>query len=257
MAIESSFISYANVVHKRLSPRENSFNYEVFYLCFDIAKLDEMSSKLFSVNRFNLFSFYEKDHGLKDGSSVKDWANGLFSSHNIQNIDRIFLHTHPRILGYVFNPVSFWLALDKNEKIVAVIAQVNNTFKQHHCYLIYNRDGAPIDENQWFEADKEFYVSPFYPVEGHYKFRFIFNQKNIAIWIDYFINKKTLLTSLASKKRTNFNDINLAMAFISIPFMTLKVIALIHWQALKIFAKKIKYIPKTAQKNNKITSNKF
>lgn len=256
MAIESKFISYSDVFHKRTTPRENAFNYHVFYICFDINKINDLKSKLFSINRFNIFSFYEKDHGLKDGSSIKDWAQNLFKSHNIQNIDKIFLHTHPRIFGYVFNPVSFWIALDKNENIRAIIAQVNNTFNESHCYLIYNHDGSQILPDQWFEADKEFHVSPFYQTEGSYKFRFIFNQKNIAVWIDYFINEKTLLTSVVSKKRVSLNDINLAQALIAIPFMTLKVIILIHWQALKIFIKKIKYIPKPLQRNIKITQNK-
>lgn len=257
MAIDSKFLCYSNVVHHRISPRRNSFNYDVFYLCFDISKLDELRSKLFSLNRFNIFSFYEKDHGLRDGSSINIWANNLFKSHNIQNIEKIFLHTHPRIFGYVFNPVSFWFAIDKDKNICAVIAQVNNTFKESHCYLIYNQDGSQIHENQWFEADKEFHVSPFYSRKGSYKFRFIFNQKNIAVWIDYFINEKTLLTSVISKKIIKFNDINLAMLFVKIPFMTFKVITLIHWQALKIFFKKIKYIPKPEQLIKKITLNKF
>jgi len=257
MAIESKFISFANVFHKRLTPKENAFNYQVFYICFDIEKISELSNKIFSINKFNLFSFYHKDHGKKDGSSLKDWAENIFHENGIKNYHRIFLHTHPRILGYVFNPVSFWFALDKNDKIMAIIAQVNNTFGETHCYLIYHKNGDLIQENQWFVADKEFHVSPFYETKGQYKFRFIFNEKNIAIWIDYHLNSKTLLTNVISKKRSKFNIFNLAMAFTAIPFLTLKIILLIHWQALKIFFKKIKYIPKPDKRNASITINKI
>jgi hypothetical protein len=154
MAISSKFISYADIFHKRITPKENSFSYRVFYICFDIEKISELSNKIFSVNKFNLFSFYFKDHGKKDGSSLKNWADNLFNQQGIKNYNRIFLHTHPRILGYVFNPVSFWFALDKNDKIKAIIAQVNNTFGENHCYLIHNHNGEPIEQNQWFTSDK-------------------------------------------------------------------------------------------------------
>jgi DUF1365 family protein len=159
-------------------------------------------------------------------------------------------------LGYVFNPASFLFCLDENEKLQAVIVQVNNTFGESHCYLISNKDGSNILQNQWFEADKEFHVSPFFKLEGFYKFRFIFEQNKIAIWIDYFTNEKTLLTSVIYKKQVDFDNLNLIFAFIKIPFMTLKVIILIHIQALKIVFKKIKYIAKPEQKITKITLTK-
>jgi DUF1365 family protein len=257
MAINSSFISFAKVMHKRLVPRVNQFVYEVFYICFDIAKINNLSKKFFSLNKFNLFSFYNKDYGPKDGSSIENWAWNILKNQQIdQQIKKIFLFTHPRVLGYVFNPASFLFCLNEQEKLQAVIVQVNNTFGENHCYLIFNKDGAPIVENQWFEANKEFHVSPFFKIEGSYKFRFIFEQNKIAIWIDYFTNEKTLLTSVISKKQIDFGDLNLILAFIKIPFMTLKVIILIHIQALKIVFKKIKYIPKPEQKNSKITLTK-
>lgn len=257
MAINSSFITFAKVMHKRLTPRVNQFVYEVFYICFDISKINNLSKKIFSLNKFNLFSFYEKDYGPKDGSSIENWAWNILKNHQIdKNINKIFLFTHPRVLGYVFNPASFLFCLDQQEKLQAVIVQVSNTFGENHSYLIFNKDGSSIDNNQWFEADKEFHVSPFFERKGFYKFRFIFEQNKIAIWIDYFTNEKTLLTSVILKKQVDFDDSNLILAFIKIPFMTLKVIILIHLQALKIVFKKIKYISKPEQKNSKITLTK-
>jgi DUF1365 family protein len=254
---KSHFISYATVMHKRLTPKINQFIYEAFYICFDISKIYNLTTKIFSVNKFNLYSFYEKDHGPKNGSNIKDWANETFKNSGMNNsIDKIFLFTHPRILGYCFNPVSFWLALNDQQKLIAVIAQVNNTFNESHSYVIFNKNGHEIESNQWFEADKEFHVSPFYKTEGNYKFRFIFEQNQIAIWINYLIGEKTLLTSVISKKNINYDNKNLIISFIKMPFITFKVIALIHWQALKIFFKKIKYISKPKPPQNQITINR-
>ena len=244
-------------MHKRLVPKVNQFIYEVFYICFDIAKINNLSKKFFSINKFNLFSFYEKDYGPKDGSSIENWAWNILKNQQIDNkINKIFLFTHPRVLGYVFNPASFLFCLDSQEKLQAVIVQVNNTFNENHSYLIFNKDASVIANNQWFKADKEFHVSPFFERKGFYKFRFIFEQNKIAVWIDYFTDEKTLLTSVILKKQVDFDDLNLILAFIKIPFMTLKVILLIHIQALKIVFKKIKYISKPEQKNSKITLTK-
>lgn len=258
MAIAPNFLVMAKVMHKRLTPRVNAFVYDVFYLCFDIKKIDELASKFFSINKFNLFSLYLKDHGAKDGGNLHNWAFNIFKEHNIDNhIKKIYLFTHPRILGYCFNPVSFWFGIDEDDKLIAVIAQVNNTFKQSHCYLLFNQNSAPISADQILMADKDFYVSPFYQRVGSYNFRFIFDQKKIAVWIDYIIDEKTLLTSVISKKIINYSDKNLLFCFLRIPFLTLKVIILIHWQALKLFVKKMKYISKPALKKNNITLNKF
>ncbi|MDX2082397.1 MAG: DUF1365 domain-containing protein [Rickettsiales bacterium] len=257
-AIEkSAFFCPAYVMHKRLKPTINQFTYRVFYLCFDIAKKSQIASKFLSLNRFNLFSFYDKNYGKRDGSNLENWIREILREKKLdQKIQRIFLLTFPKILGYVFAPVSFWFCLDEKENLVAVLAEVNNTFGENHNYLIFNQDQSPIQENQWFEANKEFHVSPFFYVQGTYKFRFIFNQKNIAVWIDYLDqkNEKALITSLICR-RENFCDLALIKAFFNIPFMTLKVIFLIHWQALKLFLKKNKYITKPKKLAHNITFN--
>ena len=163
---------------------------------------------------------------------------------------------HPRILGYVFNPVSFWFCVDENENLIAVLAEVNNTFGENHNYLVFNKDHSPILDSQWFKAKKEFHVSPFLPVKGNYQFRFIFNEKNCAAWVDYSIEetKKHLLTSVIAENKT-FCDASLLKAFFAIPLMTFKVVFLIHWQALKIISKKIKYIKKPKKFDHNITFN--
>lgn len=244
-------------MHKRLKPAINQFSYKIFYLCFDISKIKDLSCNILSVNRFNLFSFYNKDHGQKDGSNLEDWIRNILDKKNLnQKVNKIFLMTHPRVLGYVFNPVSFWFCLDKEENLIAVLAEVNNTFGENHNYLIFNKDHSKIDESTWFTANKEFHVSPFFHIEGKYKFRFIFNQKTSAAWIDYLEDdsQKNLLTSVIAQNK-KLNDFALIKGFFQIPLMTFKVVFLIHWQALKIISKKIKYISKPKKSDHNITFN--
>lgn len=254
--IKPKFLSHADVMHKRLRPKINQFLYRVFYICFDVAKVEELKSKFFSLDKFNLFSFCQKDYGNKDGSSLELWIRKILAEENLnQKVKRIFLFTHPRILGYAFNPVSFWFCLNEEEKIIAVLSEVNNTFGETHSYLIRNEDHSPIHENQWLESEKDFHVSPFFPVKGHYKFRFIFNEKKVAVWIDYFEDEKSLLTSVVASN-DELSDKNLIKTFFQIPFMILKVIFLIHYQALKLVVKRNKYFSKPKQLARRLTKSK-
>lgn len=253
MAIAEKFLARAKVLHKRLIPRVNQFCYDVFYIGFDITKINSLKSKIFSINKFNIFSFYSKDYGAKDGSDLEKWIREILATENLnQKTQRIFLLTHPRILGYAFNPVSFWFCLNADERLIAVLAQVNNTFGETHSYLIFNQDFSEISGNQWLTAKKEFHVSPFMEVKGKYQFRFIFSGEKIAAWIDYFTEEKTLLTSLITKNET-LSNLALIKAFAAIPFVTFKVIFLIHYQALKLLLKGNKYISKPQQLQKKIT----
>jgi len=160
---------------------------------------------------------------------------------------------HPRILGYVFNPVSFWFCLDEEEKLIAVLAEVQNTFGEAHSYLVYNLDRSPIDNSQEHFVKKEFHVSPFFERQGNYRFKFDYNHKKIMVLIDYFDQEKLMLKTSLTAQRNSLNDKNLIKTFFLIPFVTFKVIFLIHYQALKIILKGIKYIKKPAQLFNKIT----
>jgi hypothetical protein len=258
----SLMLIYANVMHVRTMPKINKFFYKVFYICFDISKINKLSCKFFSVNRFNIFSFYEKDHGKRDGSSIEIWIRKLLYEKNLDDyVKKIFLFTHPRCLGYVFNPVSFWFCIDDENNLRAILFEVNNTFAQSHSYLVYNEDKSIINPNQWFECNKNFYVSPFFEITGKYKFRVNFVVDKIAVWIDYVIEgKKNLLTNVISYKVKPFTESSLLSAFLQIPFLTFKVIFLIHWQALKLFFKRNKYvanpnkIPKNITTNNDLIS---
>jgi len=257
MAVEKcNSIFTANVFHKRLFPSVNRFNYKVFYLFFNINKLHKNKLKLLSINKFNIFSFFNCDHGKKDGSDTTLWIRDLLLQNNLnQKVKQIFLLTHPRVLGYVFNPVSFWFCCNENNKLISVLAEVNNTFGETHSYLIFNKDFSEITSSQLFNANKHFHVSPFYKVSGNYEFRFVFTDEKIIIWINYFYdNKKQLITKVLCK-RNELSDFNLIKYFVKIPLLTFKIVFLIHWQALKLLFKKNKYNSKPQQKLNKLTIN--
>jgi hypothetical protein len=251
-----NFLS-AKVFHKRILPKINQFNYNIFYLGFDLDKIDQIKSKFLSVNKLNLFSFYFSDHANRNGDDLKEWIYQILAKKNLDNlVKKIYLMTQPSILGYVFNPVSFWFCFDDKNQLIAVLAEVSNTFSEHHNYLIFNQDFASIKSDQTFETNKEFHVSPFFKVEGKYKFRFLFDEKKIAVNIDYSSNngEKLLLTSVVCERK-KLTDKILLINFFKIPLMTFKVIFLIHLEALKIVSKGIKYIKKPTQLDHKITYN--
>jgi len=241
----------SDVMHKRLLPKVNEFTYGVYYLAFPLSKLDDLP---LPVNRFGAMSFYEKDHGLRDGSSLENWARRILNHYNIDKADgEIVLISLPRILGYVFNPVSFWVCHDKAGAVRAVICEVNNTFGETHTYLCAHDDQRVISKDDWLQADKLFHVSPFLKREGYYKFRFAFDQSGqetgrAGIWITYYNGSgdRQLLTALTGRFRPMTTS-SLRQVFWRYPLVTLKTIALIHWQAIKLLSKGIRYVVKPDQ----------
>ena len=235
----------AKIFHKRFLPRVNKFTYSGFYIRFSLEKLKDLESLLFSVNKFNLFSFYEKDHGYRDGSSLEKWANDILGKAGINNFSgSVILQTFPRIIGYVFNPVCFWYCYDE-DKLIAIICAVNNTFGESHNYVI--KQG----ENEInCTLPKEFHVSPFYDIIGKYKFDFT---NNNTVKIDYYIDKKLQLCTGITGSEIPWNDINLLKTFFQHPFYTVLVIILIHYQALKLFFKKNNYFSKPIKLSTDVT----
>ena len=237
----------ASIYHKRFFPKANKFRYSGFYIKFPIDRLQTLKSLLFSVNNFNLFSFYEKDHGYRDGSPLDTWANDTLAKAGIINFDgKIFLQAFPRVLGYVFNPVCFWYCY-KQEELTAVICEVNNTFGESHSYVITNQNKKIVT------LPKEFHVSPFYDIKGDYEFDF---QKNNFVNINYYFDKKLQLVTSINGEKIAWNDFNLIKIFVRHPFYTFFVILVIHYQAIKLFVKKNKYFPKPKKLTNNITYEK-
>lgn len=245
------------IFHKRFRPRENALKYKLFYLFDEIKNLKESAekSKLFSFNKFNIFSFYNQDHGLRNLENPESWARNILKDYGFKNeeIHKIELLTLPRLFGHVFNPVSFWFCLDAANNLKCVISEVNNTFGETHSYVSFKEDLTIINKNDIITSKKLFHVSPFLKVEGEYKFRFSYENTKCAIFIDYFNNDGLMLTTSMVGKRVVIDDKTLLLNLFKYPFLTLKVIFLIHFQALKLVLKNIKYIKKPEQNKIKIS----
>ncbi len=246
----------ADVAHKRLRPKVNQFCYKVYYLCVSLSKLDELNSlKLCKYNKPALFSIKDKDHLVDENGTMQGYIKNILKEWQLNNVadGDVVLLTMPRIFGYVFNPVSFWFCLDKQNNLRAVLAEVNNTFGENHNYICFHDDKRPIEKDDLLESKKLFHVSPFLKTEGNYSFRFAYSDKNIGAWINYHDENGEMLTTSLVGKRHELNDKSLLACFLRYPLITIKVIFLIHWQALKLVAKGIKYIPKPSPPKNEVS----
>lgn len=253
MAITTS-LTITNVMHKRMRPRQHAFHYKVYYLCFALSQMKNLSNRLLGFETWNLLSFYRRDHGARDGSDLEPWARSLLAQYNITDADGdIVLLTLPRILGYVFNPVSFWFCFDRNGGLRAVISEVSNTFGEHHCYISYHDDHHVIEPNDWLQADKVFHVSPFLPVTGTYKFRFTCTDTQVAAYVNHFDDKGLMLTTSVSGALQPLTSASVLKAFLLYPLMTLKIIFLIHFEAVRLFLKGIRYFHKPEPPTQEVT----
>jgi hypothetical protein len=228
----------AETFHGRKGPVRNAFRYTVDYILLDPEKVQ--GPRLFSRNRGNLMSLQDADHGGAPGQGRgATWAREVLAAHNLPT-DRLLLLAQPRLLGHVFNPVSFWLAYDHVGHLRAVIAEVSNTYGDRHSYLCHRDDRAPITREDTITAQKIFHVSPFQPVTGTYAFRFDIRPDRIGIWIDYTTADGGLFTNLIGPREPLTNRGILASA-LRRPFGSRRVLALIHWQALKLALKRVKF----------------
>jgi DUF1365 family protein len=247
-------IFFGKVMHKRLFPQVNAFAYGIYYLAFPLSKANDLP---LAYNRPGFLSFYDRDHGVCDGSNLEDWARSILGDYNITKADgEIILVCMPRVMGYVFNPVSFWLCYDKAENLRAVLCEVHNTFGERHTYLCAHEDHRTISETDVIEGQKIFHVSPFLKREGHYTFRFGVHDKKFSAYIDFYDGegKKQLVTALNGVLEP-MNAASLRKAFWRYPLVTLKAIALIHWQAVKLLSKGIKYISKPIQNQKTVSAS--
>lgn len=257
-AIQPSLM-FGEVMHRRLFPKVNGFKYGIYYLALPLSQVKNI--KNLKINKFSALSFHTKDHAARKGDNLEQWARDILAQYKIDKADGdIILIALPRIFGYVFNPISYWMCLDKNQNLRAVICEVNNTFGQTHSYLCAHEDQRSIDNKDWLRSDKIFHVSPFLQRTGEYKFRFDWRPDDpkgvkFGSWVDYYDEngEKQLITSLIGRF-SPLDKSQLRRAFWGYPLVTFKAITLIHWQALKLVAKKIKYVPKPAQKEEKLSA---
>ncbi len=242
------------VMHRRLRPVQNRFVYGVFFLRLPLSRLAAIRQPLLSINRWNLLGFSFRDHGARDGSHPLTWIRALLAREGLTQADgEVWLHCFPRVLGYVFNPVSFWFCEDRAGNTRAILAEVNNTFGEHHAYLLAHPDGRPIHAGETLATRKMFHVSPFLPVAGSYRFRFIAAGAQRVARIDYADEAgPSLLTSL-SGRAVPLTTGAILRAVLRHPMMTLGVIARIHWQALRLWAKRVPFHSKPALPLEEVT----
>lgn len=251
----------ANVGHARLWPKSNSFLYKVFYLILPVNKDYKNRTGLFSLNKINVFSVYNQDHGAKDKNiSWEKYINEELDKINMPTELRanILLICHPRIFGYAFNPISYWLVLDDKDNLRAVLCEVRNTFKQNHNYLLYKKNFLVIKDNDTLKADKKLYVSPYTKIEGHYEFNFGLSDQKFKSVINYFDSTgKQILNTYMGGNIESIDSKKIIKTIFSYPFMTLMVVFRIHWQALKLLIKRVKitlnYKPKKYENNKTST----
>jgi DUF1365 family protein len=222
--------------HGRKGAIENAFRYTVDYVLVD-AEVLPRTPWLFGRNGRNLTSLHDSDHGGAPGAGRgAAWVRDVLADHQVQDVARIELLAQPRVLGHVFNPVSFWLCRRADGALIAVISEVNNTYGDRHSYLCHHPDMRPIEATDTLRAVKIFYVSPFQPVEGDYSFRFDVRPDRIGIWIDYTRPGGGLIATLTGARRPLTTRAILVSA-LRRPLGARRVLALIHWQALKLWAK--------------------
>ncbi|WP_068300609.1 DUF1365 domain-containing protein [Pararhodobacter sp. CCB-MM2] len=228
--------------HGRDGALQNRFAYGVDYVLVD-AEAPQSAPRIFARNRAGLLSLHDSDHGGERGKGRgAAWVREVLLQAGAPLPQRIELLAQPRVLGHVFNPVSFWLCHGP-QGLFCVIAEVNNTFGDRHSYLCHRDDWAPITAEDTLEARKIFHVSPFQPVEGDYRFRFDLRPDRINIRIAYGHAKGGLVATLTGPRRAATTG-GLLRAMLRRPMGSRRVLALIHWQALKLWWKGAGYNPR-------------
>ena len=237
------------VTHQRFKPIKHSLKYKTFSLLVDLDELESLDKNIsiFSLNRFNIFSFYTKDHGERDGSSIKEWILKTISKFNISNnITKIKLLCYPRIFGYVFNPLSIFYCYENNN-LRAIFYEVKNTFNEQHTYIFKIKNYKNIEQ----KCKKKFYVSPFMDMETFYNFKLLDPKEKLSVFIKQTDNKETILTATQTGDRKEFSFKQLVSNFFKYPFMTIKIISSIHYEALLLWKKGAIY----RKRKNKIKNN--
>jgi uncharacterized protein len=228
------------VVHRRFRPLRHQFRYRVFSLLVDCDELPALGQRLrlFSYNRFNLFSIRDADHG--DGTPLLDYVGRLVRQSGVPDIQRMFMLCYPRILGYVFNPLTVYFGLDAEGHTRLVVYEVSNTFGDRKTYVLPAEQDASGAVHQ--SCAKQLYVSPFNPVDGCYQFHATPIGERLAVTVTLLRDGDRIMSGYFSGRRTELRDAALLAAAARTGWMTVKVIAAIHYEALKLWLKGLRVV---------------
>ena len=247
----NSCIYNGEVTHTRFKPVRHFLKYKTFSLLIDLDEINllDKSIGIFSHNKFNIFSFYDKDHGDRDGGNLKDWVISNLKKFQIkENITKIKVLCYPRILGYVFNPLSIFYCYEK-DKLVAIFYEVKNTFNEQHTYIFKIKNNEEIIQ----KCRKKFYVSPFMDMETFYNFKLLNPNDKLSVFIKQTDADGTILTATQTGDKKEFSFKQLAINFLKYPLMTIKIISSIHYEALLLWKKGAIYRKRDVKLKNNLS----
>lgn len=251
----NSCIYNGEVNHTRFKPVKHFLNYKTFSLFIDLDEIEQLdkSISIFSHNKFNIFSFYNKDHGDRDGNCLKKWVISNLKKYKIEgNISKIKILCYPRIFGYVFNPLSIFYCYE-NDKLKSIFYEVKNTFNEQHTYIFKIKDGEEIKQ----KCKKKFYVSPFMDMETFYNFKLIDPNQRLSVMIKQTDAEGTVLTATQTGDKKEFNFKQLLINFFRYPLMTLKIISSIHFEALLLWKKGAIYRKRNTKLKNNLSYEEY
>ena len=246
-------IGFGVVRHARLKPTRHAFSYGSYFWLLPMRTLARAPQEAVRRNRAGWLSFHDADHG-QGGPDALAWLDDMLHSSGLWRPDldkgEVWLQTYPRVLGYVFKPVSFWFVHRADGALHAVITEVNNTFGERHCYVL---SGPTLGWGREMQADKVFHVSPFCDVQGRYRFRFMRTPTRLIARVDHDDVQGPLIQTSISGVLEELKAASVRRAIFGWPVMTLGVVARIHWQALQLWLKRVPFFSKPAPPDQFIT----
>lgn len=246
---DAATLYFGKVMHARLKPMGHRFSYRVMSLLIDLDRLEEADrqSPLFGVNRAALYSFHEADHGRRDRSSLRAHVQACATDHGIDLTDgRVLLLCYPRLLGFVFNPLSVYFCHRADGALALIIYEVRNTFGDIHSYVLPVRPGEADAAGIRQQQDKQFYVSPFVEMAMRYHFRILPPTDTVRLRILETDRQGPLLAATFSGSRRALTTTALLRSFVTLPMVTMKIVAAIHWEALRLWLKGARLVARPA-----------